>query len=277
MIKLTSILLFLSLYTHASLLDFMTITKGEEAYHDSNYTEAIQAYSILKDKNDEAKYNLANSYYKAKKYKEAKNIYTQIKIPSLAFNKWHNLGNCEANLGNIDKGIQAYEKALKIKKDKDTLYNLELLKKKKQEKEKKKKQQKNKDKKEQKKQQNSQKKKQENKNKNKKQNEKKGKKDKDKGEQKTPKKEGKSSKNKKQEKKKKQEKPKQMQQTKAQKKMKEDEKNKTKASLAQASKKEPISDKEVQKYLKMLDKRGVNTLLVPLNAKGDKDEETTPW
>jgi hypothetical protein len=48
-------------------------------------------------------------------------------------------------------------------------------------------------------------------------------------------------------------------------------------NIQKAIKKDPISDKEVAKYLKMLDKRGVNTLLVPLNSKGDKNEETTPW
>ena len=42
-------------------------------------------------------------------------------------------------------------------------------------------------------------------------------------------------------------------------------------------KKEPISDKELRKYQKMLDQRGINTLMVPLETKGDDNHELKPW
>ena len=39
----------------------------------------------------------------------------------------------------------------------------------------------------------------------------------------------------------------------------------------------PISDMQQRKYEKMLDKRGIRTLMVPLKTEGAKDEETTAW
>jgi Ca-activated chloride channel family protein len=42
-------------------------------------------------------------------------------------------------------------------------------------------------------------------------------------------------------------------------------------------KKVPISNIEEAKYKKMLNNRGVNTLLLPINTKGDKNEELKPW
>jgi len=47
----------------------------------------------------------------------------------LEFEKYANMGNTLAHLKKIDEAIKAYEKALKIKEDKDVRFNLELLKK----------------------------------------------------------------------------------------------------------------------------------------------------
>ncbi len=270
--KLGIYLLFSSIMIHASLLDFRTLTKAKDAYHDGNYTEAIAHYSTIKEKSDALQYDLANSYYKAKKYKEAKARYEAIKDKELRFSKWHNIGNCEANLGNLDAGIKAYEKALTIKKDKDTAYNLELLKKKKKEKEQKKQ---DKNKKEDNK--DSQKK-----NNNKKQNNKDKKKDSDKknkqkGDSKKQDKKEQSQKQKEAEKKQAQQSQPKKETPKKENKKAKPEKKKAQQTTQNPTKKSPISDKEVAKYLKMLDKRGVNTLLVPLNQKGDRHEETTPW
>jgi Ca-activated chloride channel family protein len=296
--KIWLILSFATLMVHASMLDFMTLKKAEEAYHDNNYTKAIKSYESMKDKNDEARYNLANAYYKAKKYKEAKRLYESLKLPTLAHQKWHNIGNCDANLGDIDAGIKAYEKALKLKQDEETKYNLELLKKKKKEKEqqkkkkndKKKNDKKNKDKKKNNKKSDKEKNNQDKKGSKDKQNDKKKsdkqndkkKKSQDKKSKGNDDKKKKPSKPKKEnpskdKKEKEQEKAKQMQEQMKKAKEAKDKEKKDKAQAMKAFKKEPISDKEVSKYLKMLDKRGVNTLLVPLNTKGAKDEETTPW
>ena len=218
----------------ASLLDFRALDQAQEAYAEGNYSKAIKAYETIEEKNDEVIYDKANSHYKLKEYKEAKELYASIKKDSLAFKKWHNLGNCNAQLGELDEGIKAYEEALKIKEDDDTRFNLELLKKKKKEQEEKKKDDK-KDKKSDK-----------------------DKKDSDK------------------EKKSEDEKKKQEQDKKKDEKKQDDKKYKSEEEKAQM-KKEPISDKELRKYQKMLDQRGINTLMLPLKTKGEDSDELKPW
>ena len=42
-------------------------------------------------------------------------------------------------------------------------------------------------------------------------------------------------------------------------------------------KKQPISNMEERKWQKMLNQRGVRTLMLPLNSKGEKQDETKPW
>ncbi len=133
------ILLVSPLLLSASLLDFRELDQATKAVLEGNYTKAVEAYERVEKKSDEVIYDEANSYYKLKEYKKAKELYSSIQKESLAFNKWHNLGNTHAQLGEIDEGIKAYEEALKIKEDKDTRFNLELLKKKKKEQEKQKK------------------------------------------------------------------------------------------------------------------------------------------
>jgi Ca-activated chloride channel family protein len=275
MFKIMAVISVLIISANAGVFDFVTLKKAKDAYEDNNYKEAINSYSKVANKSDEAKYDLANSYYKAKDYKKAKSYYNQIKKSSLQFNKWHNIGNCEANLGNIDAGIKAYEKALELKDDSDTRYNLRLLKKRKKEQNKKEKQNKsNKDQKSSKDQKDSSKKNQNKKDKN--QDQKKSNKDQKKDQKSSndqkDKKNQKSSSNQN----KKGEDPKKSMGASKKEKEKNPNKPQTKA-IGSALKKEPISDKEMAKYLKMLDKRGVNTLLVPLNSKGDRDEEIKPW
>jgi len=279
----------------ASLLDFRALDEAKEGYAEGNYSKAIASFERLEQKSDEVLYDEANSYYKLKDYKKAKELYSAIKKESLAFNKWHNLGNCHAQLGELDEGIKAYEKALKIKEDKDTRFNLELLKKKKKEQEQKKKDdkkkdQKNKDKKkdDKKKDDKKQDKKDDKKNDQKKDGKKSDKKDEKKpSDKKENDKDKESDKEKKEQEKKAQDKKQKEEQKKAEEKKKQEaekkkdeEKKNDKKEQAQAGvpmKKEPISDKELRKYQKMLDQRGINTLMVPLKTKGDDNHELKPW
>ncbi len=280
---------------NGGVFDFWRLDQAKKAYGEGNFTKAIDEFSKIDLKNDKAKYDLANSYYKAKDYKEAKELYTQIKDKSLEFEKLHNLGNTLANLGDIDGAIKSYEAALKIRDDKDTKFNLELLKKRKKEQEKKKKQNKqNKQNKDKKKNEDNKKSKdnKDKQNKNKKNNkDKKGKqnrkKDKDKKSNKKDKPNDKKD-SKKRDKQNKSSKPKDKKEDKKidqkrQQGNKEDKKRKKemnkadKKELKEMAKQMPISDKEVKKYQKMLDKRGINTLLVPLQTKGGKDEELNNW
>jgi len=256
------ILVFCAIFLQAGFLDFIDVNHAKSSYEKKDYKSAIKDYKKIQEK-DGATYDLANSYYKNKNYKKALDTYKKVSNPKLRFQKLHNMGNTYAHLGKIDEAIKSYEEALKIKKDKDTKYNLDLLKKMK-------KKQKNKKKKK------NQKKKQKNKNskgsKNKKQ------KDKNSGKNQKKDKNEKSSQNKKQSKPNKKsqgEKEKQKQNRDEQQKKQNSQKKK---NAAQKKKKiEPISDMEERKYKKMLNQRGINTLMLPLSTKGEKRNEKNPW
>ena len=213
----------------ASLLDFKYLEDAKDAYHDKNYTLAQELYG--KVKGDESKFNEADALYRQKKYKEAIEGYESISDPKLEAKKLHNIGNSYAHMKKTDEAIESYEKALKLGEDADTKFNLELLKKKKEEEKKQeKKDDKNKDDKEKDKE------KKEDKNQDKK--DEKSKEDKDK---------------------------------------KSSDDNKSQEQKNQEEKKQPpISNMEERKWQKMLDQRGVNTLMIPLN-KGEKKNDANPW
>ncbi len=242
------LIFIISISAFASILDFKYINAAKEAYQNGDYKKAIENYIKVEDKNDKILFNLADSYYKAKEYEKAFRLYREIKDKNLEFKKLHNMGNTLAHLGKIDEAIRVYEKALKIKEDKDTRFNLELLKKMKKNQKKKQNNKNNKQNKNNKKNNNKQNKNSNQNNKNKK------------DQNKSNKENSKENKNNKQ---------------KNQNKGKKDKKLKPKPNLKPA----PISNMEVRKYEKMLNKRGVNTLLLPLNTKGERKYENNinPW
>ena len=236
----------------ASLLDFKYLEEAKVAYHDKNYTKAQSLYQ--KVENDEAKFNEADTLYRQKKYKEAIEAYEAITDPKLLAKKLHNIGNSYAQLKKIDEAIDAYEEALKIEDDADTKFNLELLKKKKKEKKKKK----------------DDKKKDDKKDKDKKDDKKKDKKDSEKSEKE------KSDKEKSEEQKKKDKESSEKKKKEEDEKKKDDKKKEKPKMNEQNQTQPPISNMEERKWQKMLNQRGVQTLMIPLN-KGKKENETTPW
>jgi Ca-activated chloride channel family protein len=123
--------LFMGVHSNASILDWHYLNQAKVAYQKGNYQKSAELYQKIN--NDEAKYNEADSLYKMKKYKEALDIYNQIKDKKLAEKVEYNKGNCYAKMGKIDKAINSYKNVLKLNpNDKDAKYNLELLEKKKQ-------------------------------------------------------------------------------------------------------------------------------------------------
>jgi len=263
------------LWLSASLLDFQILDNAEKSYQEGNYTHVIDEYAKLEKKSDEVMYDEANSYYKLKDYNKSLELYKSLSKPELAFKRWHNLGNCYAQLGKLEEGIKAYEEALKIKDDEDTKFNLELLKKKKKEQN----QKQNKKNKEDKK--NKDKKNQKDKDSKDEQKKREDEKKKDESQKKRDSKSKKSEEEKKKEeaqkKKDEAQKKRDSESKKSEEEKKKDEAQKKKDAQKSQIKKEPISEKELRKYQKMLDKRGINTLMVPLNTKGEKSDELKPW
>ena len=292
--KLIILLLFIGI-ANASFLDVFKIKDAQEAYKKSDYNSTIINYNKVEKPSDDIHYNLGEAYYKDKKYKEALKEFKAVNSKKLEFKKQHNIGNTLAHLKKIEDAIKAYEKALKIKEDKDTRYNLELLKKMKKKQQQKKKQNKKQNKK------NKKNDKQNKKNQNKKdgkRGQEKNKKNKNQQDKKNQDKKNKQSKNN-QQNKNKQEKNKENQKKKNAngKDKKDTKKEKAKEKLSEAQKKKqeqakkqkigrngkpkklPISDMELRKYNKKLDKRGIKTLLLPINTKGAKHNEKNinPW
>ena len=267
--KYVLLITILNLYLGASVLDFVDIKKAENAYKAKDYQSASKFYS--KVDNDEARYNQADTLYRQKKYKEALEVYKSIKDEKLKFKKLHNMGNSYANLNKIDEAIKSYEDALKIEQDKDTKYNLELLKKRKDKEDKKKK--KDKDKKDKQKDSD---KKEDKKDKDNKQNKEKQKQeDSDKSKDKNKKDSSdKESKKDEKQKPKKSDDKKEPKQKEAQKDKKQEKASK---EGAKQTKQPPISNMEERKWQKMLNQRGVNTLMIPLNSKGEQRDEKNPW
>ena len=252
--NLNSMILFsiLSLYftpsqTIASFFEFENIKNADQYYKDHKYKEAVQEYNKI-SKTPQSLYNTANALYKDKKYQEAIDTYKSITTSSkeLEHKRLHNIANSYVKSNKLKKAKEFYEKALKIKEDKDTQENLDIVNK---ELEKQKKKQNKSKKKDQKKKDNKNKKKddkQNKDNKNKKQNDKKNKSKKNSDKQKNK---------------------------------KEKSNDKKKASKAkQKVKKEPISDMEEKKWMKILNKQKTPVYLQKVKTKYKSGtDENQPW
>jgi len=249
-------------FLEAGVFDFMTLQKAKEAYEKGEYQKSAELYQeIAKEGSDEAKFNAADALYKAGEYQKALEFYQTIQSEKLHFKALHNIGNCYAHLGKIDKGIEAYEKALKMKEDKDTRFNLELLKKMKEQKEQK--QQQN--------QQNNQ-----NKNKNQKRNDNQNQNRQQKSNNQSN--QDQKGHNQKQEKKDQSQQPSQPKEQQKSPSDKEQKPQKAQQPIPQ-KRDEPISEMEIRKWNKALNQRGIKTLMLPLPSKANErsSDETTPW
>jgi Ca-activated chloride channel family protein len=243
-----------------NIIDDINIYQANQLLDKKEYQKAYDTLDNISNKSDKIYYNMANTLYKQGKYKEAIKNYDKVKQTSLNYKKLHNLGNSYAKLKDYDKAIKSYEEALRVKNDKDTKYNLNLIKKKQQQdkEQKNKKDKKQKDKKD--KNQNQKKD-----GDNKKSKDKKSKKKEENGEKKKDIKEKKDniSKNHQENKKKKIED------------VKKDENNTT---TQETLKNTDLSHLEEKKYQKLLNNRELNTLLIPLKTKGDKNaQDIAPW
>lgn len=107
---------------------FQTIDKANKAYENKNFKEASKNFDKVQN-TPEAKYNYANSLYKEGKYKEAlsnyKNVVTSNK--ELEFKKLHNMGNSYVKTNELENAKKMYESALKLKDDKQTKENLDIV------------------------------------------------------------------------------------------------------------------------------------------------------
>jgi len=114
------------------------IRKGNELYQNKKYEDAEVEYRKALGKNnasDKAGYNLSNSLYRQKRYKEAAGILDTLakksKDPKELSRMYHNLGNSLLEDKAYEQSIEAYKKALKQDPTaEDTRYNLSYAQKK---------------------------------------------------------------------------------------------------------------------------------------------------
>jgi Ca-activated chloride channel family protein len=306
-----NILVFMLLGLHVSdlkagILDFQLLDKAKTSYESGDYNESSKFYSkyLASHKSAKSQYNLANANYKKGNYKAAAVGYEQIHTDdkNLQFNSLHNLGNSYAKQGDMNslkKAVSAYEKALKIKDDKDTKENMQGVKKalKKMKKEEIYKDDKDGDKNLKKDKNGDKKKSEKNKDGDSKdsdkqkdkyqQNKKDSDKQKDKNQQnrdldKAKEKEKKDSQNRAQKDKQDEQKKKEQQQKKEQAKASQKDKQKEQKQNAQtavAADPNMMSDREAQKWMKMLNDKPIGHLY-QLNAKQrnrERDENEKPW
>ena len=116
---------------YAGLLDFVTIEKGVEAYKKGEYKRASEAFEKVALASDKAEawLDLGNSYYKSGRYRRACWAYGNVVTsdPYIEWEKLYNLANCHVRLGELEKAVELYRKALRIHEDSDVRYNLELV------------------------------------------------------------------------------------------------------------------------------------------------------
>lgn len=112
----------------ASLFDFIHLDKAQKNAISKDYEKSAKEFAKI-NKN-EAKFNAANMYYKAKKYDKALKIYNSLLDKNLSYKNQilHNIANSQVMKKEYKKAIKSYENSLKIKEDNETRENLEYTK-----------------------------------------------------------------------------------------------------------------------------------------------------
>ena len=122
------VLLLLPHSADAGPLDVYYIGKAEKLYEQASYKKAAETFEKITP-SVESYYNTANAWYKAGRYKQALEYYSQIKTADKPLKQkiFYNMGNCAAKLKRYDIAEHYYVYALALGEDPDALYNLNLL------------------------------------------------------------------------------------------------------------------------------------------------------
>lgn len=116
-----------------------TIQEGERLYRSGQYEAALQKFLEAQEShpNDaRLQYNLGNTYYELKRYEDAQKMFeASSQNEDLKQRSLYNQGNAHFRKDEFEEAIHSYEEALKLDpKDEDARYNLELAKRKKEQK-----------------------------------------------------------------------------------------------------------------------------------------------
>ncbi len=133
--KMTRLLMILMLFLALPLQAGVRgdLRKGGNLYEDKKYGQALGTYNeILKDSphNEEAVFGAGAAAYQLKDYSSAQSAFTQTaeKEGELQQDALFNLGNTYYRAGNMEKAKESYRKAIvKNPKDKEAVHNLQLI------------------------------------------------------------------------------------------------------------------------------------------------------
>jgi Tfp pilus assembly protein PilF len=108
------------------------VREGVKEFNNDKFSEAEVKFRKALDEKPglyEAKYDIANSLYKQKKYEEAATEFEQLiqqnDDPEKRADLFHNLGNANLMAQQYDKGVEAYKNSLRLRPgDENTRYNL---------------------------------------------------------------------------------------------------------------------------------------------------------
>jgi len=123
---LTVGLFFIASFTaDAGVLDELRLHQAQVLQQEGRYLQALSAYRKLPRKSDAVRYNMANLYYRLRRFDEALALYRTVEAPSLQGRKLYNMGNCYAIKGDWQKALRFYHAAFKFApEDPDLRYNL---------------------------------------------------------------------------------------------------------------------------------------------------------
>ena len=121
-------IVFLPNTAHTFMIDFYHLEKAQNYFDKANYTKSAKEFSKLTP-SLYSYYNQGVAYYKAKKYRDAMEYFSQIKSNNKDIKQklFYNMGNCAVKLKKYDRAKIYYQKALNLGYDKDSFYNLSLL------------------------------------------------------------------------------------------------------------------------------------------------------
>ncbi len=127
--RLLLLLPFVAGSADAGILDWYYLSKAQSAYEDRRFQESAKYYEALTHKSLSLELNRALSYYRAKSYKVALQIYRNLtaKDPTMKQKILWMQGNCEAKLKSYEKAKEDYVKALALGYNPDIVHNLKLI------------------------------------------------------------------------------------------------------------------------------------------------------
>ena len=128
-------LLLQAVPSEAGIMDFTLLDDAKAAYEAGDYNRSAALYGAYanRHRSDESRFNTADAYYREGRFAEAAQAYEKLHFTdaSKQFDTLHNLGNAYAKQGTpetLEKAVNAYEKALAIKEEPQTRENLETVK-----------------------------------------------------------------------------------------------------------------------------------------------------